>query len=86
MPTNSAAVGEAPTTEGRDVAAKQPDEWDYDENDCANCGGEGFTYGCSWDWQCETYDEGEGTCLCIRRCEWCAATPPAPQRHSGSEQ
>ena len=28
---------------------------DYDDltTDCANCGGEGFTYGCSWDWQCD---------------------------------
>lgn len=49
-------------------------ELDYDDEDCANCGGEGFTYGCSWDWQCDTYDEGEGTCLCTRRCEWC--NPP----------
>lgn len=48
------------------------DDMDYDDGvDCANCGGEGFTYGCSWDWQCDTYDEGEGTCLCTRRCEWC---------------
>lgn len=48
-------------------------EHDYDDDvhECANCGGEGFTYGCSWDWQCDTYDEGEGTCLCTRRCEWC---------------
>ncbi len=45
--------------------------WDYEENECGNCGGEGFTYGCSWDWQCDTYDEGEGTCLCTRRCGWC---------------
>ena len=44
---------------------------DYGDGYCANCGGEGFTYGCSWDWQCDTYDEGEGTCLCTRRCEWC---------------
>lgn len=43
----------------------------FDDNDCANCGGEGFVYGCSWDWQCDTYDEGEGTCLCTRRCDWC---------------
>ena len=49
------------------------DGYDYDDDacECANCGGEGFTYGCSWDWQCDTYDEGEGTCLCTRRCEWC---------------
>lgn len=51
--------------------------WDYDDHECANCGGEGFTYGCSWDWQCSKYDEGEGTCLCTRRCEWCAASEPA---------
>lgn len=43
----------------------------YCDNGCANCDGEGYTYGCSWDWQCDTYDEGEGTCLCTRRCEWC---------------
>lgn len=50
---------------------------DYDDGYCGNCGGEGFTYGCSWDWQCETYDEGEGTCLCTRRCEWCNPLTPA---------
>lgn len=44
---------------------------DDGDTECANCGGEGFTYGCSWDWQCDTYDEGEGTCLCTRRCDWC---------------
>jgi hypothetical protein len=41
------------------------------DEDCWNCGGEGYVYGCSWDWQCDTYDEGEGTCLCWRRCEVC---------------
>ena len=46
---------------------------DYDEDaGCANCGGEGFTYGCDWDWQCDTWD-GD-SCLCTRRCEWC--NPP----------
>lgn len=54
------------------------DDMDYDDNDCANCGGEGFTYGCSWDWQCDTYDVGEGTCLCTRPCEWCAAARRTP--------
>lgn len=25
---------------------------DYDDDhECWNCGGEGFVYGCSWDWQ-----------------------------------
>lgn len=45
------------------------DDFDDDSTDCANCGGEGFTYGCSWDWQCDTWD-GD-SCLCTRRCEWC---------------
>lgn len=60
-------------------AACIADEMDFDDNDCANCGGEGFTYGCDWDWQCDTYDEGEGTCLCTRRCEWCQPPTPAEQ-------
>lgn len=45
------------------------DDFDEDSIECANCGGEGFTYGCSWDWQCDTWD-GD-SCLCTRRCEWC---------------
>jgi len=55
-----------------------PDYGDWDEG-CANCGGEGFTYGCSWDWQCDTYDEGEGTCLCTRQCDWCNPPKPTPE-------
>jgi hypothetical protein len=55
------------------------DHEDYDERECGNCGGEGFTYGCSWDWQCDTYDEGEGTCLCTRRCDWCNPAPVTPE-------
>lgn len=58
-------------TEREAIVEPDYDDWD---DDCANCGGEGFAYGCSWDWQCETYDEGEGTCLCTRRCDWC--NPP----------
>ena len=51
------------------------DDYDdgYEGGHCGNCAGEGYVYGCSWDWQCETYDEGEGTCLCTSRCEWCNA-------------
>jgi hypothetical protein len=44
------------------------DDWD---DECWQCGGEGFVYGCSWDWQCDTYDAGEGTCLCTRTCDIC---------------
>ena len=49
------------------------DHVDYDDDcgECWNCGGEGYVYGCSWDWQCDTYDTGEGTCLCARPCHIC---------------
>ena len=59
-------------------------ESDYDDDcvECANCGGEGFTYGCSWDWQCDTYDEGEGTCLCTRRCDWCNPEKLTPEQEA----
>jgi hypothetical protein len=53
-----------------------PDDYDdYDEAECWNCGGEGYVYGCSWDWQCDTYDEGEGSCLCTSRCGFCNPAP-----------
>ena len=44
---------------------------DFDDGDCWNCSGEGYIYGCSWDWQCDTYDAGEGTCLCTHPCHIC---------------
>lgn len=49
-----------------------PDDDAYYDDECAdcwNCGGEGFVYGCSWDWQCDTWD-GD-SCLCTRPCEFC---------------
>lgn len=55
------------------------DEYDEDDSGCANCNGEGVVYGCSWDWQCSTYDEGEGTCLCERPCDWCRPSKPNPE-------
>lgn len=62
-----------------DTAASDPDPyWDYDDSECWNCAGEGFVYGCSWDWQCDTYDEGEGTCLCTRPCHICHPPKPNP--------
>lgn len=45
-----------------------PEDWVAD-GDCSNCDGEGVVYGCSWDWQCDTWD-GD-SCLCERPCEWC---------------
>lgn len=44
-----------------------------DDGECWNCSGEGYVYGCSWDWQCDTYDAGEGTCLCTHPCHICHA-------------
>ncbi len=67
LPMNEAGKPSSPA-----VGIPDADHFDdYDDRECGSCGGEGFTYGCSWDWQCDTYDEGEGTCLCTRRCEWC---------------
>ena len=58
---------------------------DFETGDCWNCGGEGFTYGCGWDWQCDTYDEGEGTCLCTNCCEWCNPPQLTPEEEAKSE-
>jgi hypothetical protein len=60
--------------------------WDYEDNECWNCDGEGYVYGCSWDWQCDTYDEGEGTCLCTRRCTVCHPLTPAEAREAAALQ
>lgn len=63
-----------------DLHGEREDEpyWDYDESECWNCGGEGYVNGCSWDWQCDTYDAGEGTCLCSRPCHICHPPKPNP--------
>lgn len=44
---------------------------DYDETDCANCGGEGVVAHCFQEFACMHPDEGCD--LCMRRCDWCAA-------------
>lgn len=55
----------------------EPDPyWDYYDEDCWNCGGEGYVYGCSWDWQCDTWD-GD-SCLCARPCHICHPPKPDP--------
>jgi hypothetical protein len=56
----------------------EPDHFE-DDNECFNCGGEGYVYGCSWDWQCDTYDAGEGTCLCTRPCHICHPPKDNPE-------
>lgn len=52
---------------------------DFDDDGCWNCDGDGYVYGCSWDWQCDTYDEGAGTCLCTRRCYVCNPAKPTAE-------
>ena len=51
-------------------------DYDEDASECFQCGGEGFVYGCSWDWQCDTWD-GD-SCLCTRRCDICNPAPRDP--------
>lgn len=59
------------------------DSNDYDERgDCFQCGGDGYVYGCGWDWQCDTYDEGEGTCLCSKRCDVCNPAELTPEEQA----
>ena len=61
------------------------DDHDYDDSECFQCGGEGFVYGCSWDWQCDTYDNGEGTCLCTRHCDVCNPVKLTPEQQSETD-
>jgi hypothetical protein len=56
------------------VSKDDEEIWD-DSPDCFQCDGEGFVYGCSWDWQCDTWD-GD-SCLCTRRCDVCNPYPPS---------
>lgn len=44
--------------------------FDYDENDCWNCGGEGFVSNCFSEYACIYPDEGCDECS--RRCDVCA--------------
>ena len=60
-------------------------DYDDDQSGCWNCDGDGYVYGCSWDWQCDTYDEGEGTCLCARRCEVCNPVKLTPEEQAERE-
>lgn len=45
------------------------DDYQNDDDDCPNCGGEGFYYSCDEEFACI---DPEGGCdLCMRRCDWC---------------
>ncbi len=58
-----------------------PEDYDeFDDEECSNCGGEGFYYSCDEEFACI---DPEGGCdLCRRRCDWCnprkTTTPPPP--------
>lgn len=52
--------------------ASPDDYYDEADEDCPNCGGEGFTYDCI-DGCC--VDAEEGCELCERRCDWCQGNP-----------
>lgn len=54
-----------------------PIDYDDDDSECWNCGGDGFVYGCSWDWQCDTWD-GD-SCLCTRPCHICHPPKENPE-------
>jgi len=52
-----------------------PDDFDdFEQDDCWNCGGEGYIADC-FDGFCVNADDG---CeLCMRRCEYCNPQPKA---------
>lgn len=54
-----------------------------DEEDCGQCGGEGYTYDCI-DGCCANAEEG---CrLCERRCDFCNPFKPTPEQAKEREQ
>lgn len=48
-----------------------PDTFEYEEpeDDCPNCGGEGYVASCLEEWAC--LHPEEGCDLCIIQCDWC---------------
>lgn len=50
------------------------DDFGYEDNDCPNCGGEGYVFDCFEEYACI---DPEGGCdLCMRRCDWCNPRKP----------
>ena len=48
----------------------------YDDDECANCGGEGIVYMCHSEYACV---DPEGGCdECARRCDWCQPPRKSP--------
>lgn len=51
-------------------------DFDYDDNECWNCGGEGFVSICFTEYACIYPDEGCNECT--RRCDVCQPRKPDP--------
>jgi len=58
-------------------------DYDLDEHDCPNCGGEGFVSNCFEEWAC--LDPDEGCDDCTRRCDLCNRRPP-PTKEGASDE
>lgn len=57
-----------------------PEDYDDFEDECSNCGGEGFVYDCDEPFACV---DPEGGCdLCMRRCDWCNRKPRPSTNHT----
>lgn len=47
------------------------------DDECPECGGEGFVASCVSDYAC--VDPEEGCDLCMRRCDYCRPLPTPPE-------
>lgn len=57
--------------------------FDFEDDYCPNCGGEGVIYMCHSEYACI---DPEGGCdMCERRCDWCQPTrPQQPEANGGN--
>lgn len=56
------------------IEEQHEDDFDYEDNECWNCGGEGFVSSCFEEWACMYPDEGCD--LCTHCCDVCAPAKP----------
>jgi hypothetical protein len=57
-------------------------DYDFDDNDCGNCGGSGYVANCQTEYAC--VDPEEGCDECMRRCDWC--NPPTPKQKAETDK
>jgi len=61
------------------------DDYEDPEDECPNCGGEGYVYSCWTEYAC--VDPESGCCQCEMRCDWCNPKPAkAPQQKPETEE